>query len=63
MINGSLWSADFETDTVSRRDLTSGELLDRYSVGDLPQAMAFDNGLLWVVNRRAGTLTRLWLGQ
>lgn len=61
-IGGSLWSADFETNTVSRRDMITGEVLDRYPVGELPQAMAYDNGFLWVVNRRAGTLTRLWLG-
>jgi streptogramin lyase len=60
---GSLWSADFANDTVTRRNPYTGEVLDVYPVGDLPQALAYDgSGLLWVVNRRAGTLTRLWIG-
>jgi glutamine cyclotransferase len=62
LAKNSLWSADFTSDTVTQRDPATGAVLDVYPVGDLPQALAYDNGLLWVVNRRAGTLTRLWIG-
>lgn len=61
LAGGSLWSADFADDTVTRRDPATGDVLEVYPVGDLPQALAYQDGLLWVVNRRAGTLTRLWV--
>ncbi len=63
LLTGSgLWSADFVNDTVTKRNPATGEVLDVYPAGDLPQALAYTDGLLWVVNRRAGTLVRLWVG-
>ena len=59
---GSLWSADFANDTVTRRNPETGEVLDVYPAGDLPQALAYGDSLLWVVNRRSGSLTRYWIG-
>ncbi len=59
----SLWSADYATDTVTRRDPTSGDVLDIYPAGDLPQALAYDGGYLWVANRRSGTLLARWIGR
>jgi glutamine cyclotransferase len=57
-----LWSADFANDTVTQRSPQTGAVLNVYPAGDLPQALAADNGLLWVLNRRAGSVRRLWIG-
>lgn len=62
LAEGSLWSADFVDDTVTRRDPGSGAVLGVYPAGDLPQALAYADGLLWVVNRRDGTLRRYYVG-
>ena len=62
LASGSLWSADFTNDTVTRRDPVSGAVLDVYPAGNLPQALAYDGGFLWVVNRRDNSLTRYWIG-
>ncbi len=59
---GSLWSADYATDTVTRRDPATGDVLDIYPAGDLPQALAYDGSYLWVANRRSGTLLARWIG-
>jgi streptogramin lyase len=59
---GSLWSADYAADTVTRRDPATGDVLDIYPAGDLPQALVYDGGYLWVANRRSGTLLARWIG-
>lgn len=61
-VGDSLFSADFTDNTVTERDPETGAVLEVFTAGTLPQALAYDNGLLWVVNRRAGTLTRYWVG-
>ncbi|MBN1964772.1 MAG: hypothetical protein JW910_09005 [Anaerolineae bacterium] len=59
---GHLFSADFTGNTVTQRDPATGAVVDVFQAEALPQALAYDGGLLWVVNRRAGTLTRYWVG-
>lgn len=58
-----LFSAESADATVTLRDPESGEVLAVYPTGDLPQALAYENGLLWVLNRRGESLTRLWVGR
>ena len=62
VVGEQLYSADFSTNAVSARSLASGAVLGVQPVGALPQALVYDRGLLWVLNRRDGSLTRLWIG-
>ncbi|MFC1959842.1 hypothetical protein ACFLYO_03945 [Chloroflexota bacterium] len=62
LAENGLWSADFINNTVTQRDASSGAVLTTHPVGTLPQALAYQDNFLWVVNRREGSITRLWLG-
>jgi len=63
LAGGRLFSADFINDTVTARNPASGEVLAVEMAADLPQALAATpDGFLWVLSRRAGVLTRLWIG-
>jgi dipeptidyl aminopeptidase/acylaminoacyl peptidase len=57
-----LWSADVSASTVTRRDPSTLALLETTPAEGLPQALAAGDGFLWIDQRRAGLLTRLWIG-
>ncbi len=63
LAGGRLYSADFINDTVTARNPANGDVLTVEMAADLPQALAVTpDGFLWVLSRRAGVLTRLWIG-
>ncbi|NPV66987.1 MAG: hypothetical protein HPY64_07570 [Anaerolineae bacterium] len=63
LAGGRLYSADFINDTVTARNPANGDVLAVEMAADLPQALAVTpDNFLWVLSRRAGVLTRLWLG-
>ncbi len=62
LVDGVLWSADFANNTVTGRNPQTGDVLQVFPAGSLPQALVYDRGFLWVVNRRSGTLNRYWVG-
>ncbi len=62
LAGGRLWSADVSAGTVTRRDPATLTRLESEPAEGLPQALAYGDGFLWIVQRRAGLLTRLWIG-
>ena len=55
---GSVWVANFGSDTLSRINTTSNTVQATRGVGDGPQGLAFGASSVWVANSLADTVTR-----
>ena len=56
---GSIWSADYDTDTVTRFDATTGEELGTLAVGAAPIEPVVAYGSVWTLNHGGGTVSRI----
>src|SRR5580700_9525105 len=55
----SLWVANYGNGTVSKLDVSTGNILGTFSVGTNPTAVAYDGANLWVGNSGSNTITKL----
>jgi YVTN family beta-propeller protein len=55
----ALWVTNEADDSVSRIDLSSGQVTGSIRVGRIPRAIATGAGAAWVANTRDGTVTRI----
>lgn len=54
-----VWVANYNDNTVSKVNASTGAVVGTYAVGSGPVAVVFDGAYIWVANNSANTLSKL----